>query len=106
MADWTHIFREAGNGFPQDGDRVICEHDGEIDILRIVSSGPILTRQWQSDYMYVVCEPTGDDFYDLRPEHATRLYDRLPRVSRLTGDEIEGEEDEENARNASGEAGE
>jgi hypothetical protein len=76
--EYTHVFTETGNGFPEDGDVVVCDNDGDITLLKIVGSSPIHTTQTGSghgNYVYLVCKPCArcwddmdeaeqDDFYD------------------------------------------
>lgn len=67
MAKYTHIFTERGNGFPEDGERVLCDIDGDITLLRVVESSPIHTAEGGSghgNYIYLVCKPDETEWFD------------------------------------------
>lgn len=49
---FTHLFLEAGNGYPAKRDWV---YDEDSRILRVVSVSPIHTRQWQANHVYLEC---------------------------------------------------
>lgn len=78
-ATYTHIFREAGNGFPQDGDHVLCVYDGgQMQVLVLDGTSPIHTAQWQANYVYCQCsradlqvedfsDPELDGMYSVEP---------------------------------------
>lgn len=56
--DWTHISREAGNGFPDDGD-IVQDQDGES--LALVRTSTIHTDCTKANYVYCLCEATSED---------------------------------------------
>jgi hypothetical protein len=62
MANWTHRIEERGNGLPSVGERI---YDSEGDVLVVSERSPIHTAQWQSNYIYAVCEATGEDWWDV-----------------------------------------
>jgi len=69
--EWTHEFYEAGNGFPEVGDEVVC--DGEILVVRKVSR--IHTnRPGVGNSVYLVCEETGNDIWDRSEEWYADAY--------------------------------
>ena len=50
--EWTHIMREAGNGFPRDGEDVLIEdQSGWHKIVRVARTSSIVTRQWEPNYI-------------------------------------------------------
>ena len=90
---YTHMFHEAGNGFPGVGDEVISDEDGgicnDIRLLKVVGMSRIHTRQWHANYVYLVCEPADRDWDDLSESKQDRLYDTLHHVSRLDREDDE-----------------
>lgn len=70
MNEFTHIFREAGNGFPADGTLV---QDADGSVFEIVKTSrihtPYLQGGGQSHYIYLTCKTAkrgvADDDDDL-----------------------------------------
>jgi len=76
--NYTHTFNEFGNGFPNDGDDVICDDNGFITLLTVISSSPIHTAQTGSgdgNYVYLVCEPSPTSWDDLDDGEQDDLYE-------------------------------
>lgn len=90
MATWTHVFCEAGNGFPGVGEEVIYAADGDVILLKVVAISSIHTAQWQANYVYVECESADRDWDDLDEADADSLYEDPHHVDL---DRAESEED-------------
>lgn len=86
MANYTHEFHEAGNGFPQDGDNVLCEWGGEVEILTVEESSPIHTAQWQANMIYVTCRPADECWDDLTEQEQAKRYQSDHWVKPITAD--------------------
>jgi hypothetical protein len=76
--EFTHVFTEAGNGFPCQGEEVLCPHGpfGDVDLLIVCDSGPIQTHSpGQGNTVALVCEPSGRDWDDLSEEEQDEIYE-------------------------------
>ena len=81
MANWTHEFSEAGNGFPGVDELVIEELDGDIRLLVIKEISRIHTIQWQANYVYLVCEEADENWDEWSEKKQDRNWERLCHVS-------------------------
>lgn len=82
MSNYTHIFHEAGNGFPRVGDEVIIERDmGWHEIKKVASISSIHTRQWQANWIYLTLEAADRDYDDLDDAEAEAAWNDLYHVS-------------------------
>lgn len=80
---YTHEFHEAGNGFPDVGDDVILDKDGDIALLTVTAIGPIHTAQWQANMVYLTCEPAADDWDAYSESQQDRMYDNYYHVGAI-----------------------
>ena len=84
---FTHKISEHGNGLPADGAHI---YDCEGYVLEVLHTSSIHTRQWQANYVYAVCERTGDDWWYVSEEEKDSLASSDYKVENL----VNGEEQE------------
>lgn len=72
--NWTHEFKEAGNGYPQIGEEVIGDCGGEPCLLKVVEVGTIQTRQWAANSIALVCEDADRSWDDLSEAEQDEMY--------------------------------
>ena len=71
---YTHEFHEFGNGFPEVGDTVVCEQDGDIRLVTITGMSRIETRQWHANMVYLTCVDAEHDWDDLTESEQDEMY--------------------------------
>ena len=87
MSEYTHIFKERGNGFPQPGDEVLIESiDGWHEIKRVSCRSRIHTEQWQSNFVYLDLEDADRDYASLGDDEAAEAWENLPHVEPINND--------------------
>jgi hypothetical protein len=96
MNKWTHIFHEAGNGFPQDGDDVLVAGRccGNHKIMRVKDSSRIHTHQWRANWIYIQLEDSDSDYGDMTEEEQDEAWENMYHVD-LCEDEDEDEDDQD-----------
>jgi len=62
MNTYTHKITERGAGFPARGERI---YDSDGNVLIVGECSPIHTAQWQSNWIFAVCEATGEDWWNV-----------------------------------------
>lgn len=87
MSDFTHVFLEAGNGFPGVGDDVLIGADcGRIEIKKVASISRINTRQWKPNWIYLTLTDADRDYDELSDDEAEEAWEELHHVNEITAD--------------------
>lgn len=82
--NYTHIFHEAGNGFPKVGDEVLIEGNcGFHEIKKVTEISHIHTEQWQANRVYLTLEDADRDYDNLSDDDAKDAWENLPHVSAI-----------------------
>lgn len=88
MSEYTHVFYEAGNGFPNIGDEVLVEDDyGWNKIKRVASISSIHTRQWSANWVYLTLGDEDRVYDDLSDDDAETAWFDLHHVKEIEVEE-------------------
>lgn len=76
MSEYTHIFHECGNGFPGDGEEVVCADMSWGAMLLVVESSSMIHtgRSGEPNYVYCVCREADREWDDLTEDEQDELF--------------------------------
>jgi hypothetical protein len=61
VTEFTHIYHDENSGWPEDGEVVLAEENGSRIPYRVISTSPIHTQQWSSNFIYLHCVKIDED---------------------------------------------
>lgn len=87
MSNFTHVFHEQGNGFPQVGDEVLVADDSGWHSIHLVETVSRIQTgscgSGQANYIYLTLEDAERDYDNLSESAQDRAWNNLHHVSEI-----------------------